>query len=104
MTILDVIAWLGVILISLLFVPQIIKILKTKKTEDISIITCIFNVVGSCCMVIHGIDIQSMQMITVNTISVLTGIILSTLKVHYGRITKESKLSDSSSVSSQGSS
>ncbi|OWK74921.1 hypothetical protein CBW16_05890 [Flavobacteriaceae bacterium JJC] len=70
---------------SALFVPQIIKILKEKSAEEISVITCIIGIVSSGLWLWFGIEISHISMIVTNSISVFATIILIVLKLIYNK-------------------
>ncbi len=65
-------------------VPQVLKSLKTKQTQDISLLTYISLALGLLLWFIYGIILQDIPMIIANGISViLCGIVLG-LKLTYG--------------------
>lgn len=59
------------------FVPQVIKVLKTKETESISLGMYVLFVTGMCLWLAHGIVQKDAALIIANSISAsLAGIIL----------------------------
>lgn len=59
------------------FVPQVIRVLKTKDTTSISLGMYLMSVTGMLLWLIHGIVIQDTALMVANIISVtLSGIIL----------------------------
>lgn len=68
---------------SALFVPQIIKILKEKSAEEISLVTCIIGVVSSGLWLWFGIEQSHISMIITNSISVIATLVLLILKMKY---------------------
>lgn len=68
---------------SALFIPQIIKIIKEKSAEEISLVTCIIGVVSSGLWLWFGIKQNHLSMIVTNSISVVATIILLVLKFIY---------------------
>ena len=79
------IEWIGFIAALLTtgaFVPQVLKILKTKSTEGLSLTMYISMFVGIMLWLFYGIKIQSISMIVANvvtgglTLSILVMIIL----------------------------
>ena len=70
---------------SALFVPQIVKIIKQKSAEEISLITCIIGIVSSLLWLWFGIEQDHISMIITNTISVVATIILFIFKMIYNK-------------------
>lgn len=68
---------------SALFVPQIIKIIKEKSAEELSLVTCIIGVISSGLWLWYGIINEHISMIVTNSISVLATIVLLFLKFKY---------------------
>lgn len=66
-----------------LFIPQIIKIIKEKSAEEISVVTCIIGVISSGLWLWYGILNDHLSMIVTNCISALATVILLILKLIY---------------------
>ncbi|AUA19785.1 SemiSWEET transporter [Streptococcus suis] len=59
------------------FIPQVIKVVKTKDTESISLGMYVMSVTGMSLWLIHGIIQGDMALMIANSVSVtLAGIIL----------------------------
>ncbi|MBP2623293.1 SemiSWEET transporter [Streptococcus oricebi] len=59
------------------FVPQVIKVIRTKDTESIALGMYLMTVIGMGLWLIHGLMIGDLALITANSISfVLAGIVL----------------------------
>lgn len=76
-----VIGWVGVGFGLLVPLPQLIKIIKTKSLNDISIGTYIFLVLCLTCYLVHAIYIKSpvftvAQLINLTTNSVILGLLV----------------------------
>lgn len=56
------------ILTTFAFVPQVIKIVKTKNTEAISLQTCLLQVIGVFLWTIHGIIQSDMAILGANAV------------------------------------
>ena len=65
------------------FVPQLIKIWKTKSTKDISLITFVAFCLGVFLWMIYGIILHSKPVIIANSIGFVLGIIIIILKIKY---------------------
>jgi len=70
---------------SALFIPQIIKIIKEKSAEEISLVTCIIGVVSSALWLWYGILQDHISMMVTNSIAVAATTILIFCKFIYDR-------------------
>lgn len=70
---------------SALFIPQIIKILKEKSAEEISLVTCIIGLVSSGLWLWYGIEQDHISMMVTNSISVVATAVLIVLKLIYNK-------------------
>lgn len=65
------------LLTTIAFVPQVIKILKTKDTRSIAFETCLLQVAGVFLWIIHGLVQSDTAIIMANVVTLcLTSIIL----------------------------
>ena len=72
-----IVGWLGVVFGLLVAPPQLIKILRTGKTADISIWTYTFLVCCMTCYLIYAISIKDAVFITAQAVNLtVNGIIL----------------------------
>jgi MtN3 and saliva related transmembrane protein len=65
--------------------PQVIKILKEKKVEDLSMTMFISLLIGIILWVIYGIMRDDWPIIVTNSFSVLLNFLILFLKFKYGR-------------------
>jgi MtN3 and saliva related transmembrane protein len=68
------------------FIPQIIKVLKTKSITDVSIVTLLQLALGVLLWIVYGIHIKDIIVITANVVTLLSLIILLLLYFYYRRI------------------
>ena len=66
-------------------IPQIIKGLKTRKTDDVSIWLVIVLITGLSLWVIYGIGINDLLIAIANSIAVAINTFLLILKIKYSR-------------------
>ena len=60
------------------FIPQVVKVVKSKDTESISLVMYVMSVTGMSLWMIHGIYQGDVALIIANSVSVsLAGIILA---------------------------
>lgn len=70
---------------SALFVPQIVKIIKQKSAEEISLMTSIIGIVSSLMWLWFGIVQDHISMMITNSIAALATLILFILKITYDK-------------------
>jgi len=70
------IGWLGVALGLLVPIPQFYKILRTKKTGDVSVGTYTLLVMAITCYLIHAISIGSIVFTVSQSINLITNTIV----------------------------
>ncbi|HHF7366053.1 TPA: SemiSWEET family sugar transporter [Legionella bozemanae] len=63
--------------------PQIIKSLKTKSTQDLSMIMLINYLVCSVAWIIYGSSTDSFFVLSANVVGLLVSLLLILLKRHY---------------------
>ena len=66
------------------FLPQVIKIFRTRETKDISMIMYLILATGIFLWTIYGILIESLPVILANGISFVLASIVLILKIKYG--------------------
>ncbi|WP_219968012.1 SemiSWEET transporter [Streptococcus gordonii] len=74
---------IAAILTTFAFLPQVIKVIKTKDTESIALGMYLMQVLGIALWLAHGLAIQDLSLILANSVSfILSGIIL-VYKIRY---------------------
>ena len=73
------------ILTTAAFLPQLIKTLKTKKAEDVSLLTLIMFICGVGSWIIYGYAISSLPILIANIITFLLNIFILISKIYYAR-------------------
>jgi MtN3 and saliva related transmembrane protein len=66
-------------------VPQIIKGVKTKKMDDVSVWLILSLIVGLSLWVVYGIGISDVVIVGGNTVGVSLNVVLLFLKFRYSR-------------------
>lgn len=75
---------LAAILTTSAFVPQAIKIIRTRKTKDISLLMYIVLTTGILCWLIYGVLIKQAPIIFANSIGFTLTFTILILKIKYG--------------------
>jgi len=78
-----IIGILAACLTTFAFVPQIIKVFKTKSVKDVSIITLIQFGVGVALWMAYGVHLENAIIITANFVSLMSVIFLIILSYRY---------------------
>jgi MtN3 and saliva related transmembrane protein len=79
-----VIGLIGAALTTFAFLPQSIKAIKTKHTEDLSLITIVMSVTGVTAWLIYGLLISDIPITAANSVSlvIMTWVLILKLKYH----------------------
>ena len=87
MFILDVefFGYFAAILTTLAFLPQLIKTLKTKKAEDVSLITLIMFLTGVLSWIIYGYKISSTPILLANLITFVLNLLILIFKITFSK-------------------
>ena len=70
------------------FVPQIIKVLKTKSAKDVSVTTLFQLFLGASLWIAYGVHLSDKIIITANSVTLVTITVLLCLYYNFGRIKK----------------
>ncbi len=65
------------------FIPQAVKIIRTKHTKDISIVMYSMLIVGIILWLIYGIMIKELPIILTNSVTLIFTSIILVLKLKY---------------------
>ena len=65
------------------FLPQVIKVYKTKSTKDISLYMFLIFTIGTFCWLIYGIIESSIPIIIANTITLILSAIILLYKIKF---------------------
>lgn len=84
MDVITLIGFLAALLTTTAFIPQVLKIVKTKNTKDISLGMYVIFTSGIACWLIYGILIMNIPMITANCITLLLASLVLFYKIKHG--------------------
>ena len=79
----EIFGYLGMVFLTLTLIPQLARVLKTKKAEDLSYIFLSINVLTCVFFLIYGILLEETPLIIANTIVILQTLTLIFLKYKY---------------------
>ena len=77
--------YFAAILTTVAFLPQLIKTLKTKKADDVSITTLILFISGLGSWIIYGYKISSLPILIANIITLILNLFILISKIYYSR-------------------
>ena len=77
--------YFAAILTTAAFLPQLIKTLKTKKAEDVSLITLIMFICGVGFWIIYGYKISSVPILLANIITLILNLSILISKLLYSK-------------------
>lgn len=66
------------------FLPQVVKILKTKHTKAISLLMYVIFATGLLLWLIYGVSIRDLPIILANGVTLILAVIVLILKIKYG--------------------
>ncbi len=66
-------------------IPQILKSIRTRKTDDVSIWLVIVLIIGLSLWVVYGIGINDLVIMIANSIAVAINTMLLILKIKYSK-------------------
>ena len=81
----DIFGYIAAILTTAAFLPQLIKTLKTKKADDVSLITLIMFIIGVLCWIIYGYNISSIPILIANLITLILNLLILISKIYFSK-------------------
>ena len=77
--------YFAAILTTLAFLPQLIKTLKTKKADDVSLTTLIMFLTGVLSWIIYGYKISSTPILIANIITFILNFLILIFKITFSK-------------------
>ena len=81
----DIFGYLAAILTTAAFLPQLIKTLKTKKADDVSLTTLIMFIIGVLSWIIYGYTISSKPILIANLITLILNLMILISKIYFSK-------------------
>ena len=81
----ELFGYFAAILTTAAFLPQLIKTLKTKKADDVSLITLIMFITGVISWIIYGYKISSIPILAANSITFMLNLLILISKIYYSK-------------------
>ena len=77
--------YFAAILTTLAFLPQLIKTIKTRKAEDVSLLTLIMFLTGVFSWIIYGYKISSTPILLANIITFILNLLILIFKISFSK-------------------
>jgi len=81
----EIFGYFAAFLTTAAFLPQLIKTLKTKKAEDVSLSTLIMFIIGVFSWIIYGYNISSKPILIANIITLILNLLILVSKVYFSK-------------------
>ncbi len=81
----EMFGYIAAILTTAAFLPQLIKTLKTKKADDVSLITLVMFIIGVLCWIIYGYKISSIPILLANLITLILNLLILISKIYFSK-------------------
>ena len=81
----EIFGYIAAVLTTAAFLPQLIKTLKTKKADDVSLITLIMFIIGVLCWIIYGYKISSIPILLANLITLILNLLILISKIYFSK-------------------
>ena len=82
----DLFGYFAAILTTSAFLPQLIKTLKTKKADDVSMTTLIMFIIGVLSWIIYGYKISSSPILIANLVTLILNLLILISKIYFSKI------------------
>ena len=81
----DIFGYFAAILTTAAFLPQLIKTLKTKQANDVSLTTLIMFIIGVLSWIFYGYKISSTPILIANLITLILNLLILISKIYFSK-------------------
>ena len=81
----EIFGYIAAVLTTAAFLPQLIKTLKTKKADDVSLVTLIMFIIGVLCWIIYGYNISSIPILIANLITLILNLLILISRIYFSK-------------------
>ena len=85
----DIFGYFAAILTTAAFLTQLIKTLKTKKADDVSLTTLIMFIIGVLSWIIYGYKISSLPILAANLITLILNLLILISKIYFSKTLRD---------------
>ena len=86
----DIFGYFAAILTTAAFLPQLLKTIKTKKADDVSLTTLIMFIIGVLSWIIYGYTISSKPILIANLITLILNLMILISKIYFSKTLNQS--------------
>ena len=86
----NIFGYFAALLTTAAFLPQLIKTLKTKKADDVSLTTLIMFITGVLSWIIYGYAISSKPILIANLITLILNLMILISKIYFSKTLNQS--------------
>jgi MtN3 and saliva related transmembrane protein len=79
----DIVGYAAGILTTAAFAPQVIQVVRTRSTRDISLGMYVIFTIGISLWLVHGLQVGSMPVVAANAVTLVLVLVILVLKVRY---------------------
>ena len=83
----EIFGYFAAILTTAAFLPQLIKTIKTKKADDVCLLTLIIFMIGFLSWIIYGYEISSSPILIANLITLILNLLILISKIYFSKFT-----------------
>tara|TARA_Y100000589_G_C26884963_1_gene519608 strand:+ start:324 stop:596 length:273 start_codon:yes stop_codon:yes gene_type:complete len=84
----DIYGYIAALLTTLAFLPQLIKTIRTKRAEDVSLVTLLMFITGVLSWIIYGYKISSFPVLTANIVTFILNFLILIFKIRFSNLNK----------------
>lgn len=84
MTFIDLVGYMAAALTTVAFLPQVIKVWKSKSTRDLALPTLLSFIAGVLMWFVYGVLVKSTPIIVANAVTLILNLVLLRFKIKYG--------------------
>ena len=81
----EIFGYFAAILTTAAFLPQLIKTIKTKTADDVSLTTLVMFIIGVLSWIIYGYKISSTPIVIANLITLILNLLILISKVYFSK-------------------
>ena len=85
----ELIGYSAALLTTIAFLPQLIKTIKTKKADDVSLTTLIMFMTGLLSWIFYGYKISSIPILSANIVTFVLNLSILISKISFSKINNE---------------
>ncbi|MEA4857834.1 MAG: SemiSWEET transporter [Solidesulfovibrio sp.] len=82
-TLSDIVGYAAGLLTTAAFAPQVLQVVRTRSTKDISLGMYVIISVGISLWLVHGLQVGSMPVVAANAVTLVLVLVILAMKLRY---------------------